>query len=78
MNRKRLLTIFGIIYVVSLGFFMKNYTDQAVSDTNLTALCLEASLPCMDVIAVEQKTETKQAHSPQDSRAPPPTPTLTH
>lgn len=68
MNRKRLLTIFGIIYVVSLGFFLKGYTNQAVSDTNLTALCLEASLPCMDVIAVDaeestppaQKTETVQ------------------
>jgi len=64
MNRKRLLTIFGIIYVVSLGFFLKNFTEQAVSDTSLTALCLEASLPCMDVIAVESDSETDSAPEP--------------
>lgn len=62
MNRKKLFAIFGIIYMVSMGIFFKGYTKQAVSDTNLTALCLEASLPCMDVIAVEsaQKDEVKQ------------------
>lgn len=56
MNRKRLLALFGIVYMVSMGFFIKEYTRQAVSDTNLTALCLEASLPCMDVIAVESES----------------------
>lgn len=56
MNRKRLLTIFGIMYVMSLGIFLKGYTEQAVSDTNLTALCLASSLPCMDVIAVDADT----------------------
>lgn len=61
MNRKRLLAIFGIIYVVALGFFLKSYTQQAVSNSNLTALCLEASLPCMDVIAVEADTDTEAA-----------------
>ncbi|MBR3755831.1 MAG: stage II sporulation protein P [Firmicutes bacterium] len=63
MNRKRLLTIFGIIYLISLGLFFKDYTEQAVSGSNLTALCLEATLPCMDVIAVEseslEQTETE-------------------
>lgn len=57
MNRKRLLSIFGIIYVISAGIFLKNYTEEAVSNTSLTALCLEASLPCVDVIAVEPEKE---------------------
>ena len=56
MNRKRMLALFGIVYMVSMGFFIKEYTRQAVSDTNLTALCLEASLPYMDVIAVESES----------------------
>lgn len=60
MNRKRLLTIFGIIYLMSLGIFFKGYTGQAVSNTNLTALCLENSLPCMDVIAVDS-TASKES-----------------
>ncbi len=61
MNRKRLLAIFGVIYVIALGFFLKNYTQQAVSNSNLTALCLEASLPCMDVIAVDGNDDTETA-----------------
>ena len=60
MNRKRLLALFGIVYMVSMGFFIKEYTRQAVSDTNLTALCLEASLPCMDVIAVDSESVPKE------------------
>ncbi len=59
MNRKKLLMIFGIIYVMSLGVFLKSSAEQAVSDTNLTALCLEASLPCMDVIAVDTEVQTE-------------------
>lgn len=80
MNRKILLTIFGIVYVVSLGFFLKGYTEKAVSDTNLTALCLGASLPCMDVIAVEAeeepqgekqgKTETQKAEKTEKKKTP--------
>lgn len=60
MNRKRLLALFGIVYMVSMGFFIKEYTRQAVSDTNLTVLCLEASLPCMDVIAVDSESVPKE------------------
>ena len=37
--------------------FAKEYTNQAVSNTNLTALCLENSLPCMDIVAIEKETE---------------------
>ena len=55
MKGKRLLTIFGIIYVITVGIFLKNNGNQAVSNINLTALCLESSLPCMDVIAVDSK-----------------------
>lgn len=69
MNGKRLLAIFGIIYAVSLGFFFKGYTEKAVSDTNLTALCLEASLPCVDVIAVESE---KNATTETEADMPPP------
>ena len=67
MSRKRLLTIFGIIYVASLVIFLKGYTGQAVSNTNLTALCLEASLPCMDVIAVESEGTAENGNS-EDTR----------
>lgn len=57
MNKKRMLTIFCMIYVISMGIFAKEYTNQAVSNTNLTALCLENSLPCMDIVAVEKEAE---------------------
>ena len=57
MNKKRMLTIFCMIYVISMGIFVKEYTNQAVSNTNLTALCLENSLPCMDIVAIEKETE---------------------
>lgn len=69
MNRKRLLIIFGIIYVVSIGIFSKGYAQQAVSKTNLAALCLESSLPCMDVIAVESTEEEKGQEQPQELTA---------
>ena len=70
MNRKRLIAIFGIIYVVSLGFFIKNDTQQAVSNTSLTALCLEASLPCMDIIAVgtEPEEEVQQTAKEEETQ----------
>ena len=69
MNRKRLLAILGIIYVVSIGFFSREYARQAVSDTNLTALCLESSLPCMDIIAVESTEEEQEQEQKQELTA---------
>ena len=69
MNRKRLLAIFGIVYVVSMGLFSKGYAQQAVSDTNLAAMCLESSLPCIDVIAVESTEEEKNQENQQELTA---------
>lgn len=56
MNRRKAMTIFGIIYVLTVGVLLKEYTSTAVTTGNLTAMCLESSLPCLDVIAVDSET----------------------
>lgn len=59
MNRRKAMTIFGIIYVLTVGVLLKEYTSTAVTTGNLTAMCLESSLPCLDVIAVDSETGAK-------------------
>lgn len=59
MNRKKVITIFGIIYLLTVGVLLKEYTGAAVSSGNLTAMCLESSLPSLDIIAVDSETGVK-------------------
>lgn len=74
MKRRNAMTIFCIIYVLTVGIFIKEYTQVAVSTTNLTAMFLESSLPGLDIVAVdseagaqikvtEQKEQQAQAES---------------
>ena len=45
------------IYLVTVALLIKDMAGTAVSGDNLTAMCLESSLPCMDIVADDgQKT----------------------
>ena len=67
MNRRKVMTIFGIIYLVTVGVLLKEYTSAAVSTGNLTAMCLESSLPCLDVIAVDSEAGAQVKAKESDS-----------
>lgn len=51
MRRKNLIIFFAFIYVLSVAGFFKGAVGEAVSGDQLTAMCLESSLPCMDIVA---------------------------
>ena len=55
MKRNKAMTIFGIIYLFTVGMMLNIYTQNAVSTGNLTAMCLESSLPSLDIIAVDSE-----------------------
>lgn len=61
MDKRRVLTIFGVVYLFTVGILLKSYTETAVSTADLTAMCLESSLPCLEVIAVDSETGVEVA-----------------
>ena len=65
MRKKNLIIFFAVIYVVTMAFFFKGITGKAVSSDQLTAMCLESSLPCMELVAdaetLEDETKAEEA-----------------
>lgn len=61
MNKRRVLTVFGIIYLLTIGVLLNSYTEAAVSSGNIAEMCLESSLPCLEVIAVDSETGVEVA-----------------
>ena len=58
MSKKNLIVFFVFIYLVTVALLIKDMAGTAVSGDNLTAMCLESSLPCMDIVADDgQKPE---------------------
>ncbi|SCJ91653.1 stage II sporulation protein P [uncultured Eubacterium sp.] len=58
MSKKNLIVFFVFIYLVTVALLIKDMAGTAVSGDNLTAMCLESSLPCMDIVADDdQKSE---------------------
>lgn len=55
MKRNKAMKIFGMIYLLTVGIMLNAYTQNAVSTGNLTAMCLESSLPSLDIIAVDSE-----------------------
>lgn len=69
MKRNQILTVFGIIYLMTVGIFMKTYIGTAVGSLNLTAMCLGSSLPALEVVSTEDEgnSQTKTATSKDSS-----------
>lgn len=51
MRQKQTILFFAPLYVVSVAGFFFKMTGEAVSGQQLTAMCIESSLPCMELIA---------------------------
>ena len=51
MRHKHRILFFALLYVVSVAGFFVKMTGEAVSGQQLTAMCIESSLPCMELIA---------------------------
>ncbi len=60
MRRKNLVIFFAFMYVIAVAFFFKGITGEAVSGDELTAMCLESSLPCMDLVADTGSTDVAE------------------
>lgn len=65
------MIIFGLIYLLTVTVMLKDAAAESVSGDNLTAMCLESSLPCMDLVAdtggpaAEDEPEAETAGAPQ-------------
>lgn len=51
MRHKHWILFFALLYVVSVAGFFVKMTGETVSGQQLTAMCIESSLPCMELIA---------------------------
>lgn len=60
MNRKNLILLFLFVFLVTVAFLLKDAAADAVSGDHLTAMCLESSLPCMDLVADEETLQKEQ------------------
>ena len=63
MSRKNLIIFFIFIYLVTVAMLLKTVTPSASESGGLTAMLLESSLPCMDVVS-ESDGETETASQP--------------
>lgn len=61
MNRKNLIMVFLLVFLGTVAFLLKDAASEAVSGDDLTAMCLESSLPCMDLVADEETLQKEQA-----------------
>ncbi len=55
--------LFLLVFLVTVAFLMKDAAAGAVSGDNLTEMCLESSLPCMDLVADEETLQKEQAET---------------
>lgn len=76
MRKKNLIIFFAVIYVVTVLGFFKGITGEAVSGDRLTAMCLESSLPSMELVAdsgggdsTEEETVTTAGAKLKDDRS---------
>lgn len=51
MSKKNLIVFFVFIYLVTVALLIKDMAGTAINGDNLTAMCLESSLPCMDIVS---------------------------
>ncbi len=70
MKRRRVLALFCMIYVLTVGLLIKEYAEQEAVKGNLTAMCLENSLPCMDIIAVDSQNQQPEEAAEETTEAP--------
>lgn len=52
--------LFLLVFLVTVAFLLKDAAAGAVSGDNLAAVCLESSLPCMDLVADEETLQKEQ------------------
>lgn len=69
MRKKNLIIFFALIYVLTVAGFFKGIAGEAVSSDQLTAMCLESSLPCMDLVAEDGGTDTSEEEAVQTAAA---------
>lgn len=69
--------LFLLVFLGTVAFMLKDAASDAVSGDDLTAMCLESSLPCMDLVADEktlqeeqEKAETAKAEQSEEKAEP--------
>lgn len=60
MRGKNAVILFGLIYLLVVAMTLKTAAAEAVSGENLTAMCLESSLPCMDLVSAQSAAASKE------------------
>lgn len=72
MRKKNLIIFFAFVYAVTVAVFFKAITGEAVSGQQLTAMCLESSLPCMELEAAGSEAEetVKQTETAKAEETP--------
>lgn len=71
MNRKNLILLFLFVFLVTVAFLLKDAAADAVSGDHLTAMCLESSLPCMDLVVDEETLQKEQEEAAKTAKAEP-------
>lgn len=61
--------LFLLVFLVTVAFLLKDAAADAVSGDNLTAMCLESSLPCMDLVADEDTLQKEQEEAAETAKA---------
>ncbi|MGC2872461.1 stage II sporulation protein P [Ihubacter sp. rT4E-8] len=71
MGRKNLVMLFLFVFLVTVVFFMKDAAVDAVDGDHLTTMCLESSLPCMELVADEDVLQQEQAEAAKTEKKKP-------
>lgn len=66
MKKRKLAVFFIFIYLLTVSFSLKNMTAETFSGENLTALCLESSLPSITLAAAETESERDVTDKPKE------------
>ena len=61
--------LFLLVFLGTMAFLLKDAASDAVSGDDLTAMCLESSLPCMDLVADEETLQEEQAEAAETAKA---------
>lgn len=69
MRRKNLVIFFAFMYVIAVAVFFKGITGEAVSGDQLTAMCLESSLPSMELVSDSGNTDTEETEQTAETAA---------
>lgn len=61
MRRRNLIIFFALTYALTVAFFFSGITDAAAGGDRLTAICLESSLPCMELVAEDGPADADES-----------------